>query len=253
MTIPAWATPDLSIHQQLQTIDMDYQNTIGKFSGLKMAIIALTLFFTSCEKESIEQNCKTVEIKGKLTHNESVNTYQYKTSGGWVVDISFTDKITFSHPNYPGNGLELSSAPGGSFTTAREEIFNGTHIKNRHGSRRSIILPDGAKVTIAANSEEGDLSWVSIYEGNESHRINVICGVDHSSLDYEEAQQFDNSEADGETGTLSLTIIFIQFINLYSEKTLTDKIMYREQLAQAKFATPSEVTDYYDDPRLPNT
>jgi hypothetical protein len=231
---------------------MAYQNTRGKFSALKLAIVALTLFITSCEKD-IEKNCQPVEIKGKLTHNESANTYQYKTSGGWVIDINFFDRITFSHPNYPGNSLELSGAPGGSFTTAREEIFNGTHIKNRHGSRRSIILPDGVKVTMAARGEEGDLIWVSIYEGNESHRINAICGVDHSSLDYEEAQQMDNNEADGETGLLSLTIIFMQFTNLYSEKTLTDKIMYIELLAEAKFAIPAEVTDSYDDPRLSDT
>jgi hypothetical protein len=102
--------------------------------------------------------------------------------------------------------------------------------------------------------EAGLLISVSIYDGDESHRINSSCKtVEHSSISATTAQQLDNAEPDGETGTFEFTSTGLLYVNIYTEEVAGNKIMNRVLLGEIIRSNPNQVNDYYDDPRLGHT
>lgn len=223
-------------------------------------ILAATITCFSCKKSKEAASCpKDVSLKGKISKTAS-GGYQYRSSGGgtFVLKTDFNG-INVLHDDY--NGFKVSfwgdtDEEGDQWNTSgNQENLNGTHIKNRVGNVRSFIFPDDAKMTFVASGEQLPLIQVSIYEGNECHRIIANClYVSISSTgDAAKAKQLDDAEPDGETSTIEFTTDGLQWINIYDEQTPGNKIMNRVLLGEIFRAFPNKVDDYYDDPRLGHT
>jgi hypothetical protein len=232
---------------------------ISLFSGI---VLLLATFCISCKKENKTEppvfgTCQAVAAKGHLTKGATAGTYTYRTSGGGTITINQT-QIIIAHDNYPGFKLEYwgdAGTPGQPLNSANHENLNGKHIKSRIDSRRSIIFPDGAKITFIANGWAGTPVSIRIYEGNESHHINPACvnTLEYSSTNGALTKQLDDEEADGETGTFEFTATGLLYVNIYTENTPGSKLMNRVLLGELFKINPSQVTDYYDDPRHGHT
>lgn len=166
-------------------------------------------------------------------------------------------QIIITHDNYPGFKLEFwggLTVGGETRTSANHENLNGKHIKDRLALRRTIIFPDGAKITFVAADTAAQLLSISIYDGTEYHRINPTChALEFSVSDVCNVQNLDNAEADGETGTFEFTSTGLILYNSYTEDTPGNKINNRVNLGELETASPSLVRDYFDDPRLGHT
>ncbi len=217
------------------------------------------LLFTACKKDKDPNACpKSVALKGKLVASSVPGQYSYTTSGGGHILINPGKQIVITHDNYPGFKVEFwgdaTGLNGQVITSGNHENLNGKHIKDRVGSRRSFVFPDGAKITLVAGGEVEALISVSIYEGSESHRIGALCAnVEHSSVDLPLTQQMDNAEADGETSTIEFITGGLLWVNIYKEDTPGNKVNSRVLLGELKSNNPNQVNDYYDDPRLGHT
>lgn len=219
----------------------------------------------SCKKDgksapeptpAVPDACPSVEAQGNLTISESEGKYTYTTSGGGIIEMDLVS-IRIMHNDYPGfkielwGGLEVDGVPK---LSANHENLNGKHIKDRLGARRTIIFPDGAKITMVAEGLYLQLLSVSIYDGAESHRINPVCGkLIHSSLDISVAEQMDNAEEDGEAGGFEFTSTGLLFFNQYQEDAAGVKVENRYNLGEIFRDLPNAVQDHYDDPRLGHT
>lgn len=85
------------------------------------------------------------------------------------------------------------------------EKFQGKHIKDWLGRRRTLLLPDGVKVTMHAAGPTGVTETTSIYDGAQSHEIdNFTNQARHSCVDAAMAQERDAKEHDGETAVLGV-------------------------------------------------
>jgi hypothetical protein len=134
------------------------------------------------------------------------------------------------------------------------ENLNGKHIKDRLGNNRSVVFPDGTKITLEAAGEAGALQAVSIYDGAESHRINATCvTLEYSALDAAAAQAMDDAQPDGETSTFIISPTGLIFKHIYIETTPGNKVPSSQKLGELYLNNPNQVTDYYDDPRLGHT
>ncbi|MCR6721176.1 MAG: hypothetical protein NVV59_13035 [Chitinophagaceae bacterium] len=115
--------------------------------------------------------------------------------------------------------------------------------------------PDGAKMTIVASGEYLPVIQISVYEGNECHRIIADClyASISSTGDAAKAKQMDDAEADGETSTIEFLTNGLLWLNIYTENTPGNKIMNRVPLGELDKLNPSNVHDHYDDPRFGHT
>ena len=235
---------------------------------LNSTVAVFTLFMVSCsdddDKKTSEEfpifgTCNGVSAKGRMTEKivDGKKTFHYTTNNGGTVDIDITNGIIFKSADYAnfkyeswgnvtvGNGIQIS---------ANHENLNGKHIKDRIGTRRTIIFPDGAKVTYVAQGEQLPLISVSIYDGNEIHYINTACNtLEYSSPNSKFAQQLDDAEADGETATFEITATGLLFSSIYLENVAGNKIPAAYPLGEIFLDNPTQVNDYYDDPRLGHT
>lgn len=236
-----------------------------------IVLFLLTASLTACKKgkkdavddKPVFGTCKPVTSQGHLSKSTD-STYTFTTSGGGKIVIGMNasglaSSIYITHNSYPGFKLELWGGTV-SASSAYHENLNGKHIKDRVGKRRSIILPDGAKITFVTDGETGPMLSISIYDGLEMHHINKTCKtLEYSSASSAFAQQLDNEEADGETGAIEFvyssgtTISGLLFVNLYTEETPGSKVMNRVKLGELILSQPNVVNDFYDDPRLGHT
>lgn len=227
------------------------------------SLLGLALLFAACKKDKEETEklpvfgtCEPVTAKGHLSLASPAGPYTFKTSGGINIVIDPTTHMTITHDDYPAFKLELW---GLSDITNRlcgnHESLNGKHVKDRSGTRRTILFPDGAKMTMFADGAYANpLLSISIYDGAESHYLNMTClTLEYSSINAEIAQQLDNAEADGETATVEFSATGALFVNIYTENVAGDKVMNRVPLAELIWAEPSTVRDHYDDPRMGHT
>lgn len=237
-------------------------------------IITLLLLLTACKKEindvdddlPVFGTCKPTASQGHLSFSNPSGPYTFKTSGGGTIVIDLTtgglsSGIIITHESYPGFKLEFWGLA--SFKpSANHENLDGKHLKDRLSNRRTIIFPDGAKITFVSESESGPLVSVSIYDGAESHHINCGCGVlEHSSTSQSIVSKLDDAEADGETSAIEFvysntnpgTITGLLFVNIYDEQTPGNKVQNRVKLGEINIANPNQVNDYFDDPRLGHT
>jgi hypothetical protein len=198
--------------------------------------------------------CQPMAPKGGLSYSSATGIYTYKSKGGGNISINPSTQITISHDSYPGFKIDFWGTVivnGVPKLVGNHENLNSKHIKDWWGARRSIIFPDGTKVTFVQSTTVAPIVSVSIYEGSESHHINIGCGkIEYSAADIAVTRQLDDAQADGETGTFEFTGTGLLFVNLYTEDEPGNKKVDRYSLGEIFRAEPSRVTDYYDDPRL---
>jgi hypothetical protein len=226
---------------------------------------SLLAFLTACHKDADEPqkeepefeigSCQGVAPGGHLTVSGS--TYSYKTSGGGKIDIDLEEAITITHDDYTNFTIEFwgdTLVNGEHRTSGNHENLNGKHVKDRIGSRRTVIFPDGAKITFEADGRVGPIKWISIYDGAESHHINATCNTLEESLNSATvAQRLDDAEADGETGTFEITETGLLFKNIYSEDTPGNKVENVQPIGELDRENPNRVIDYFDDSDLGHT
>ncbi|MCG2615370.1 hypothetical protein LZZ85_13805 [Terrimonas sp. NA20] len=225
--------------------------------------LLMILLFSSCKKDKEAAERKNecglvVDPKGKLNFDAAEGVYNYRTSGGGQILIKLNAHIKIFHESYPTFKLEfwglVSQSGQTGILSGNHENLNGKHIKDRHGVRRTIIFPDGAKMTIVTAGEYEQILSVSIYEAGEAHRIAGPCNtVTISTTNAAEAKKMDDEEADGEAGSIELTPTGLIFWNNYTEPTPGNRTEQKVKLAEILRDRPDLVNDYYDDPRLGHT
>lgn len=238
---------------------------IGKILWCVCVLTAL-LFINGCHKDKedkqTDQSCIPVISTGRIGGTASGDSYAFRTTGGGHITLKIGTTIALrtiniTHEDYPGFNLELwgdTTVKGITRTSANHENLNGKHVKDRIGSRRTIIFPDGAKFTLVADGAKGPLRYVSIYDGSESHRIDLTCNtLIKSSTDPAVARQLDDEEEDGETGSFEFTATGLLFFNLYTEDKPGVKNEKRVNIGEIFRSNPTQVNDYYDDPTRGST
>jgi hypothetical protein len=233
------------------------------FAFLSLVFLA----FSACKKSKNECGelpafgiCNKVAAAGNLSQTTAAGSFVYKTNGGGTITITEQNSIVITHDNYPGFKLEYwgdAGVAGHPLNSANHENLNGKHIKDRVGSRRTIIFPDGTKITTVAAGEVGAPISISIYEGAQAHHINANCNylnvVEYSAVKDCMTKQLDDAEADGETATFEFVPTGLLYVNIYTEVTPGNKVMNRVPLGEIERNNPTLVRDYYDDLRLGHT
>ncbi|MBM3466138.1 MAG: DUF1521 domain-containing protein, partial [Armatimonadetes bacterium] len=128
---------------------------------------------------------------GTLTQNGgSGKPIQYTTSGGYNVSID-------------GHTITIKD-PQGKHTVKHwgdpHEEVDGKHIKDWDGKTRSIILGDGTKITMNADSPTGVTKHTSIYDGAQEIQIdNTKNHIEKIGFNPWETARSERAQADGET------------------------------------------------------
>tara|TARA_R110002049_G_scaffold97098_3_gene236957 strand:- start:9653 stop:10399 length:747 start_codon:yes stop_codon:yes gene_type:complete len=235
------------------------------FIFLKITFILFVLL-SACKKEDdvLDEElpefgtCEPVIFTGNLSQSTTENTITYLTSGGGKIVMDQKNTIiTITHADYQNFKIDLWGSlvvNGETLNSANHENLNGKHIKDRLGDIRSIIFPDGAKITMVSAGLNEQLVSVSIHDGNEYHHINFNCmTLEYSSVNSLYAQKLDDNEVDGETGTFEITETGLLFYNIYKEDVVGQKVDERVPLGEIFNSDPTRINDYYDDPRLSRT
>jgi len=224
-----------------------------KHTSIKVLVILL-LLSSCCKKDDDNQDedvpklgtCKSVSPTGNFSSIDlSKGIFTYETSGGGKI-VMDQYLLTITHKDYSLFKIELWGIV--------QEGLNGKHIKDFSSNRRSLIFPDGTKITIV-NSNLGDSRIsISIHDGNDYHHINSICKtLEYSVINSPYAQKLDDMQADGETCTFEFTETRVLFLNIYTEDVVGQKVEERVPLGEIFKNEPTTVHDYYDDPRLTRT
>lgn len=200
--------------------------------------------------------CNAIAAVGGLSYDASTGFYSYKTSGGGNIVLE-PRQFKIRHDSYPNFILEFwgdTTVNGKKTTSANHENLNGKHLKDRVGSRRTIVFPDGAKITWVTDGEKGPVLSVSIYDGAQAHHINITCGkLEYSGINQVIAKKLEEMQADGETSSFEISSTGVKYFNIYTEDSPGVKANKRVELGELFKALPTNVTDYYDDPRLAST
>ena len=145
------------------------------------------------------------------------------------------------------------------------ENLNGKHIKDWLGSRRTLLLDDGTKITMHADGPHHVVHTTQIYDGEQSHEIGNIGNlVRHSCVNAQVAATRDAEEADGETAHLANlrgpahVSGYLYVENVYTEEVgaegIDEPVFEVEPLGETgDDANPRQVNDLYDDERLAHT
>jgi|JI102314A1RNA_FD_contig_51_1218812_length_1341_multi_4_in_0_out_0_2 hypothetical protein len=262
---------DISIRKR-QIKETSMKASFTETSSGNKAILALTAisFFIAilcgCKKEQQQPEDEptvsiptSVEAKGDLTTSGNNGPFIFRTNGGGTITIQLTgstQSIIINHDSFPLFKLEFWGVDDFDILCGNHENINGKHIKARLNTRRTIVFPDGAKITMSSGpgTYYEPLVTISIYDLEESHRINATTRtLVHSSTDAIIAQQYDEAEADGEAGGFVFTETGLLVFNDYMEDTPGNIILDHYDLGEIYFDIPNTVTDYYDDPRFGHT
>ena len=178
---------------------------------------------------------------------------EYVTTGGYTIKV---DRHTVTVTDFLGtNTVQHWGDP--------HENLNGKHIKDWggepewEGSRRSLVLGDGTKVTMEAQGAQGDALHTSMYDGDRYLQFdNCRIALEHHGVDATDTALRDAAQHDGEAATFSTDAEsgIATYTNVYNEDAQFDIIEFEVPLGQTGgFANPNQVNDYYDDPRLGHT
>lgn len=232
----------------------------GRSRSAACGLLAIVLSLSACKSSTqpgidppelpIFGQCEAVSPAGGLSYSSATQSYTFRTSGGGTIIIDLSSSITLSHDEYDGFAIELWSL-GQEVTTAQHENLNGKHIKDRLQSRRTIIFPDGAKLTMVADGSTEPLTAAAIVDGPEGHFINARCNVpEYSGLDAALAEELDLNMADGEASAFRFTDEGLIWENLYEESAAGSRTDSIYPLGEIKRSNPNQVLDYFDDPRI---
>ena len=143
------------------------------------------------------------------------------------------------------------------------ENLNGKHIKDWagmagwDGTRRTILLDGGAKVTMEAIHAQGVMLLTSIYDGQHSLLIdNSTNTILYYGTDAADTATRDAAQYDGETArfTVDTSTGVALYDNIYNEDANFNKVLFDVKLGETGgCANPYQVQDFFDDPRLPHT
>ena len=187
---------------------------------------------------------------GRLTRPVPEGPYILTTPAGWIIQSNATT-LTISSP--AGPKYELWGAGG-------HENLRGKHLKDMLGTRRSILLPGDTMVTVTLTTQAmtypaGTIHLISIYDGDQSHRLNIQTGAVEMSATATRAGEA--AEADGETGRIWDTGAGLFFENLYDKPNPGNGAPLPQTAVPLGRtfgpANPNQVNDYYDDPRVGHT
>ncbi|RYG45862.1 MAG: hypothetical protein EOO01_17105 [Chitinophagaceae bacterium] len=229
--------------------------------------LAVIFLLVSCKKDAEETaddelpvlgTCTSVMPIGRISFNNLSGSFFYQTSGGGKIEINSVAGIIITHKDYLGFKIELwgtlTSNNNETVTAANHENLNGKHIKDRFGSIRTIMFPDGAKMTFVTGGVYQRVESVTITDGAEVHHINLTCNkLEYSAISSEMAKLLDEEQPDGEAGAIEISATGLKFLNSYTEDVKGNKIMKRVELGEIFRNKPAEVNDYFDDPRLAHT
>lgn len=231
---------------------------------LSLGSIKLTVIL---DPSSGEPACPSLAPQGGLTHVEQ-GKYLYESAGGaeirihriskesLVITLGYKPYSNFSYQFWGDSSEEIIDSNPDNLSPASHENLNGKHIKDRVGKNRTVIFPDGTKMTYesAAPWYMGGVTRISIYDGKNVHHFNMTCfGLEYSSASSTNTQEQDALQADGETSTFELTETGLIFYNIYNEDTAGNKVYERIDLGSLTRNNPNQVNDLYDDKRLAHT
>lgn len=234
-----------------------------QFPACAMVLCLLTGLAACKKSKKIVEDpdpCPTIALTPQVKAGTKACTFTYRTAGGGRISI-YESQIILSHDDYErfkiefwGTVLESKKVHSGN-----HENLNGKHVKDRIGTRRTIVFPDGAKITMVAEGMHEKLLSLSIYDAGANYHIipkqheNVLNVLNRSSVSSAVSKKSDDEEADGECGAIEFTPTGLLFLNIYTEDTPGSKIHNRVKLGEIFRDNPSQVNDYYDDPRLGHT
>lgn len=178
---------------------------------------------------------------------------EYVTLGGYTIKI---DRHTITITDALGtNTVQHWGDP--------HENLNGKHIKDWggevewDGSRRSLLLGDGALVTMEAAGPHGVTLHTSIYDGAQNLQVdNCRNALEHHGIDVLDTELREAYQHDGETAVFMTDAPsgVAVYSNAYDENAAFEIVESDVPLGQTGgFANPNQVNDYYDDPRLGHT
>ncbi|WP_028603951.1 hypothetical protein [Ottowia thiooxydans] len=206
------------------------------------------------------------DVRGQVKQAAAGAPMEYVTiNGNWII------KVDHATINVTRNTLCQASTL--QSWDLRHENLNAKHLKNWWGDRRSLILDDGTKITMHADSVHTKVHKMSIYDGQISIEFdNDNNTVLHQSIDPAVAQLREEAEADGETGYVEFVpdnspgaTGYVYFRNIYTQTNPgpapqclvmpVDASCVNEPLSTTGdlFQYPKQVNDLVDDPRLIHT
>ncbi|MFP4497524.1 MAG: hypothetical protein ACLFQV_04875 [Vulcanimicrobiota bacterium] len=181
---------------------------------------------------------------GQLQQAGKGKPISYQTSGGYNVNIK-GHTVTITDPSGK-NTVKHWGDP--------HENVNGKRIKDWEGKDRSLVLGDGTKITMNADSPQGVIKNMSIYDGGQGIHINnsknEITGV---SFNPQQTALQEAYQPDGETSYVGYNKKG-QFIyqNVYTQDRNLGVHNNNKMLAKGKntWWGGRTATDHYNDPRL---
>ena len=195
----------------------------------------------------------TTTAQGRLNESQP-GAFDFTTVGGWKIGIDT-------------NSMRLTDPSGANFFQlwgSVHENLNGKHLKDIQGSTRSFLLSDDTLITVqldrtktpSGQNSMGLVTFISIYDAEESHRIDMqIHRVVTSSFiyRYQEAE-----EPDGELAQFFYNDDGLRMENVIETRDdctrLTPGVLHdRVPIAQTYVDTPSRVDDLFDDPTRGDT
>lgn len=186
---------------------------------------------------------------GQLQQEGPGKPINYRTSGGWNVQVN-NDKVIITDPTGQ-HKIEHSGDP--------HEYVNGKHVKDWEGKDRSILLPDGTKISMHADGPHGLIQNTSIYDGDQNVQINNNGNqVTHRSFNPYDTRAREFWQADGETSAVQRGFRGLRYDNLYTQDENLGVRPNYKQLAFSRNDTGfwgfpffgPKTRDFYDDPRL---
>lgn len=177
----------------------------------------------------------------------------YVSGGGYTVKID-RHTITITDP-IGRNTVQHWGDP--------HENLNGKHLKDWagasgwDGSRRSVLMGDGSKITMTATGPHGLVGQTSIYDdGTNVQFVNASNLVVHHGIDPIDAQTRDDAQHDGETALFETSAVtgIATYTNIYNEDAVFNRMPFDVPLGTTGgCANPNQVNDLFDDPRLGHT
>ncbi|WP_161392378.1 hypothetical protein [Croceibacterium xixiisoli] len=150
----------------------------------------------------------TITPAGRLVQSAQGQPASFTTLSGWRVEIA-GGALTVKPSAAATHGAGFQYVSRGT-----RELLGRQELRSWAGDRRSMILPGGAKLTMWGQG--GNLLRVSIYDGDNSHEIDVLTmTIMHSQVNTTVAESRDQGEHDGETGHLAGTFSHPDYSWLY--------------------------------------
>lgn len=241
--------------------------SFGKGFNLRKVICVLCCIslLVSCKKDKPSAlpdlgSCVAVATGNGLRMLEE-GVYQFQSIGGAVITLERHSReslvIQISDKAYTNFQYEFwGDANPGELSPSSHENLNGKHMKDRVSANRSIIFPDGTKITMVASApwHMGGTTAITIYDKAVVHHFNMTCyTLEYNSENAEIAKLLDDEQPDGETSTYEITETGLIFYNIYTEDSAGNKVWERVEIGTLSRDNPKQVNDLYDDPRLQHT